>query len=231
MSEVKPRSSDPQPERPTRTYRSPRRAAQAKATRAAVIAAAQARFAAMGYGATTVDAVAADADVSAATVYSTFGSKRALFEAAIDQAIVGDTDSLALADRTWVGEIAAITDPKEQLRHLYRSLRAVYERTAALDRAIAEAATSDPELVGLLEQHRRAQLEDTRQFRDLVTRGRKLYDSLDAQQDIEALWAVGGQAVYRLLTEGCGWSPEQWESWMVELNGRLLDTLPDPLTD
>lgn len=224
MSEVKPPPSEPG--KPTRAYRSPRREAQARATRAAVVAAAQARFSAVGYGATTVDAVAADADVSAATVYSTFGSKRALFEAAIDQSIVGDSESLALADRTWVTDLATIDDPKEQLRFLYRSLRAVYERTAALDRAIEEAAGSDPELVGLLEQHRRAQQEDTEQFRDLVTAGRPIFASLDAQQDVEALWALGGQAVYRRLTDGCGWTPEQWEAWMVELVGRLLDTMP-----
>lgn len=225
MDEVNPPADAPA--RPTRSYRSPRREAQARATRAAVVAAAQARFAAVGYGATTVDAIAADADVSAATVYGAFGSKRVLFEAAIDQAIVGDSESLALADRAWVAGLAALEDPKEQLRFLYRSLREVYERTAALDRAIEEAAASDPELVGLREQHRHAQLEDTRRFRDLVTGARPMFASLDAQQDVDALWAVGSQSVYRLLTEACGWSSEQWESWMAELMGRLLDTLPD----
>src|SRR6476469_5950292 len=136
MSEVKP----PPPDKPsaTRQYRSPRRAAQARATRDAVITAAQARFAEVGYAGTTVDAVASDAQVSAATVYATFGSKRALLEAAVDRAIVGDGDSLALADRRWVQELQQLDDPAERLRHLYRSLREVFERTAALDRVIAE---------------------------------------------------------------------------------------------
>ena len=221
MSEVKP----PPPDKPsaTRQYRSPRRAAQARATRDAVITAAQARFAEVGYAGTTVDAVAADAEVSAATVYATFGSKRALLEAAVDQAIVGDDQALALADRPWVAELRALDDPKERLAVLYRALREVYERTAAFDRVVEDAARTDAELASLLVEHRRRQYEDTERLRDAIVDGR-VFETLDPRQDVEALWAIGGQAVYRLLTEGRGWSPETWEKLMCELTGRLLET-------
>jgi AcrR family transcriptional regulator len=224
MSDVKP----PPPEKPatTRQYRSPRRQAQAQATRDAVIAAAQARVAAVGYAGTTVDAVAAAAQVSAATVYATFGSKRALLEAAVDQAIVGDDQELALADRPWVEELRALEDPHEQLRVLYRALRDVYARTAAFDRVVEDAARTDPELASLLVEHRRRQYDDTERLRDAIVDG-KVFNTLNARQDVEALWAIGGQPVFRLLTEGRGWSPETWEEWMCELTGRLLETRDD----
>jgi AcrR family transcriptional regulator len=221
MSEVKP----PPAEKPagTRQYKSPRRQAQAQATRDAVIAAAQARFAELGYAGTTLDAVAADAQVSAATVYATFGSKRALLEAAVDQAIVGDSQELALADRPWVADLRALDDPKERLRVLYAALREVYERTAAFDRVVEDAARTDPELASLLVEHRRRQYEDTERLRDAIVDGR-VFATLDERQDVEALWAIGGQSVYRLLTEGRGWAPETWEKLMCELTGRLLET-------
>ena len=221
MSEVKPPSAA-KTEGP-RQYRSPRREAQAQATRDAVIAAAQARFAEVGYAGTTVDAVAADAQVSAATVYATFGSKRALLEAAVDQAIVGDSDELALADRPWVADLRTLDDPKERLRVLYAALREVYERTAAFDRVVEDAARTDPELASLLVEHRRRQYEDTERLRDAIVDGR-VFATLDERQDVEALWAIGGQSVYRLLTEGRGWAPETWEKLMCELTGRLLET-------
>jgi AcrR family transcriptional regulator len=224
MSEVKPPSAPPAGE--TRRYRSPRREAQARATRDAVIKAAQTRFAEVGYAGTTIDSVATDADVSAATVYATFGSKRALFEAAVDQAVVGDTESLALADRQWVQELARIDDRAERMRYLYRSLREVYERTAALDRAIEDAARHDPELRELLDDHRRRQQEDSARFRAAVIGEGRVFPELTDAQDVEALWALGGQAVYRLLTVDCGWSPETWERWMLGMMTRLLASPP-----
>jgi AcrR family transcriptional regulator len=53
-------------------------------TRAAILGAARARFAAHGFGGTTIRAVAADAGVDAALVHHYFGSKDDLFVAALE---------------------------------------------------------------------------------------------------------------------------------------------------
>ncbi|MFC7496687.1 MULTISPECIES: TetR family transcriptional regulator [unclassified Nocardioides] len=53
-------------------------------TRAAILAAARARFAEHGYGRTSVRAVAADAGVDAALVHHYFGTKHDLFVAALE---------------------------------------------------------------------------------------------------------------------------------------------------
>ena len=66
------------PVKPTGTAEYPRRRARATATRARVVEAAMALFIERGYVATTIDAIAERADVSAETIYSTFGNKRAL---------------------------------------------------------------------------------------------------------------------------------------------------------
>ena len=56
-------------------------------TRAAILAAARASFAAIGYDATTIRAVARDAGVDAALVHRFFGSKEQLFAAAMELAV------------------------------------------------------------------------------------------------------------------------------------------------
>jgi len=58
-----------------------RRDLYAEQTRAAVIAAAAARFATDGYAATTMDAIAEDANIAKGGLYHHFASKAELFEA------------------------------------------------------------------------------------------------------------------------------------------------------
>ena len=60
-----------------RTYRSPRREQQARATRLAILEAAHRLFTSDGYTATTMQAVAAKADVATKTVYLAFSTKAA----------------------------------------------------------------------------------------------------------------------------------------------------------
>src|SRR5690349_11330069 len=73
-----------------RPYQSILRGAQAQSTREAVIAAAARLFAEDGYAATSIDAIAAAAGVSRATVFASVGGKAKLLKTALDVAIVGD---------------------------------------------------------------------------------------------------------------------------------------------
>lgn len=83
----------------TRAYSSPRRAAQARETRRAVLRAATALFRDRGYPATTIAAIAKEARVSADTIYKSFGTKAALLKEVMDIAIGGDDEDVPLLDR------------------------------------------------------------------------------------------------------------------------------------
>lgn len=77
--------------KPTRrTYRSPTRTARAAATRRRILDAAARRFLEDGYRQSTVELIAADARVSAKTVYHLFGSKIGLVKSVLDVAFVAD---------------------------------------------------------------------------------------------------------------------------------------------
>ena len=61
-----------------REYDSSRRQRQAAQTRADILQAARRLFSERGYAATTIEAIAAEAQVAEATVYAGFGSKRGI---------------------------------------------------------------------------------------------------------------------------------------------------------
>ncbi|MGW5314492.1 TetR/AcrR family transcriptional regulator [Nocardia thailandica] len=72
-------------------------------TRAAILTAARNRFAADGYGGTTIRAVAADAGIDPSMVMRYFGSKDGLFAAALDLDL--DLPDLAAADPDALGDV------------------------------------------------------------------------------------------------------------------------------
>ncbi len=82
-----------------KSYNSPLRVEQARATRRAIVAAAARLFVERGYGPTTVDAIAETAGVSRKTVFTSVGGKAEALKLAIDWAIVGDDEPVSLQQR------------------------------------------------------------------------------------------------------------------------------------
>ncbi|MEV4240737.1 MULTISPECIES: TetR family transcriptional regulator [unclassified Nocardia] len=78
-------------------------ARRSDATRAAILAAARARFAAEGFRKATIRAIAADAAIDPSMVMRYFGSKDGLFAAAVDVRL--DLPDLAAADPDTLGEL------------------------------------------------------------------------------------------------------------------------------
>ncbi|MEU7766468.1 TetR family transcriptional regulator [Nocardia sp. NPDC049190] len=73
------------------------------ATRAAILHAARARFAAEGFRKATIRAIAADADIDPSMVMRYFGNKDGLFAAAVDISL--DLPDLAATDQRDLGEL------------------------------------------------------------------------------------------------------------------------------
>src|SRR6476659_4253714 len=107
-----------------------RRARQVAATRARIVDAAGRLFSERGYGATTIDAVAVEADVAVETVYARFKNKRNLLDAYLDMSIVGDAKPVALLDRPEVQAVRDAPDQWRQVQLLARMMRGVLERNA-----------------------------------------------------------------------------------------------------
>jgi AcrR family transcriptional regulator len=206
----------------TRAYRSPRRDAQARRTRRRVLDAATALFLVHGFAGATMRAVAAGAGVSVATVELAFGTKVALLKAAIDVAIAGDDEPVAVLDRTWAGEARRAETAAEVLALAADVLTAAQERSSGLVLAVFEGARAEPtlaELAGRLTAQRRV----TAQW---------LVDTLARTAPVEedaadTLWVLMDPAVYDRLVGRLGWSPQRYRDWFVRSAERLL-LHPDP---
>jgi AcrR family transcriptional regulator len=198
-----------------RRYRSPLRAQRAAETRRALLAAAHRLFTERGWSATGMRDVAAEAGVATETVYAHFTSKRALLQAVIDVAVVGDELPVAVAGRPEFASIGRGTHA-QRCSAAARVLRGIQVRTAALAKALREAAGADDEIAEALRLTRDRQRADVGAAAELIM-GRP-----PTAGERDGLWALTSPEVYLLLVEGSGWTPEQYEPWMAETLSRLV---------
>jgi AcrR family transcriptional regulator len=128
-----------------RVYSSELRAAQARATRRVIVSAAAALFVKEGFGRTTVDAIAEEAGVSRKTVFAAVGGKVELLKLALDWAIAGDDEPIAVSDRPEVGRLKQERDPDALLRGYAHMVTTIGSRVAGLSKALTVAAGIDSE--------------------------------------------------------------------------------------
>ena len=195
----------------TRAYRSPRREAEAAATRARIVDAAGELFVRDGYVATSMKAIAA-AGVSAPTVHLN-GPKHALLIAAFERAFAGDEGRHSLTERPALQAIIAEPDTDAALAAYAAFLADANARAAGLMRAMALAADADPgarEAVIDLEHRRRRDMMLGAGF--LVQRGLVPPDQQERAAHLLGLY-TGPDAYLHLVDQG-GWTREQYEEWL-----------------
>jgi AcrR family transcriptional regulator len=179
-------------------------------------------FVERGYVATTIDAVAARANVSPESIYATFGNKRALLSALVDISIAGGDDAPPVLEQAWVKDIREEPDPRVRLQILARNGRTILERRAAVDEVVRGAAAADPEIADLWERGKSERLAGQRILLQLVVGQTSLPDGFDFDTAVDVLYAVGSPETYRLLVVDRGWSALRFERWYGETLERLL---------
>ena len=198
----------PRPLRPA-AYDSPLRAKRAEETRANLISTATELFTTKGWAGTGMRDVARGAGVAVETLYSHYSSKRKLFDAVVDQAVMGDDAPVAVADRP---EFLAIgRGPRAERIAAAASLTAaIHHRTAPFAKLLREAAASDEEVAELLSATRGRQRQDVEAGVGLVL-GRP-----PTGQERDGVWAILSPEVYLLFVQESGWSIDQYQSWLSE---------------
>lgn len=199
----------------TRSYTSTVRAEHAEATRRRVGAAAALLFRSDGYAATSMAAIARQADVSLQTVYNNFGSKAALLKGAYDVAIVGDNDPVPLAERPDVRALRAEPDAATLLRG-YASLgRRVAERVGPLALQIsAGAVAGDVDLVLMRDTTDAERLHGSEMVARRVAEIGALAPGLTVEAARDMIWTLNSIEVWHLLTALRGWSGERYAQWV-----------------
>jgi AcrR family transcriptional regulator len=205
-----------------RRYHAPRRIESAARTRLEVVVAARDAFERVGWGGTTVAAVAESAHVSPKTIEALYGTKAALLRAAVDFAIRGDVEDVEMPRRPEIAEIERAASAGEMLNLHARLVRDVNVRSAAIARAVEEASAVDPQVEALW--HR---MNDDRRYAvrwaARTVSGKPGFNRELARRDVEATFWVGlGWETYRLLTEQMGLSARGFERWLRSHYRQLL---------
>jgi AcrR family transcriptional regulator len=195
------------------------RAARTRATRRRIVDAAADLFVAEGYGATTLDQIAARAGVAVQTVYFHFGNKRTVLKEAVDVAAVGDDEPVPVLDRPAIAEAAAERDPRRVLERWVTSGRDILARIGPIMRVVRDAAVTDPEMAA---QWRLNQDQTATAFRVLANE----LDARDAlrvpvEEAVDVLLAVNGIEAWWVLAAR-GWTAQRWERYVTETLAHAL---------
>jgi AcrR family transcriptional regulator len=198
-----------------RRYDSPIRGQRAQETRVALMTAAAELFTTRGWAATGMRDVAAAGGVAIETVYAHFASKRALLQAVMDVAVVGDDRSLAVAERD---EFAALGRGRrrERLAAAATLVSAVHERTASYAMVLREAAPGDEQIAEVLQATR------ARQRQDVEAGVALLIGRPPTAVETDELWALLSPELYLLLVNEAGWTPKAYENWVATTLERVV---------
>jgi len=187
-----------------REYDSSRRQRQAAQTRADILQAARRLFSARGYAATTIEAIAAEAEVAEATVYAGFGSKRGIL-LAFQQLMEENTD---LGERRRAFHAAA--SPAEQIAVAVSISLSFPARHADLIAVLLSARGMDPDVDeflhrGLVQEHRGA----WSMVASVLASQGALRPGLTEQEAGDLGSALTRPEIYLILSGELGWSPDR----------------------
>lgn len=207
-----------------RTYRSPLRDQQAKATRLRVVEAAARLFIEHGYGATSVDAVAEAAGVGRATVFTSVGGKAAILRTAYDIAIVGDDEPVPLPQRPWAQPVREAITQAECLDRYADVIVLVGGRVAPIYEAFRGAAAADPEVRAQWDEIRSDRRVGARNVVSMLTRLGSLRSGIDAVTAADIIWIFNDAGLYHQLVLQRGWKPAKFRDWASDsMRWQLLD--------
>lgn len=198
-----------------RRYASPLREKRAEETKATLLRAATELFTTKGWASTGMRDVARGAGVAVETLYKHYSSKRVLFDAVVDHAVVGDDEPVPVAQRP---EFLAMGRGRrtDRIAAAAALTAAIHDRTGPFAKLIREAAATDEEIAEVLRATRERQRQDIGAGFELIL-GRP---PTDAERD--GAWAILSPEVYLLLVEQSGWSLAQYETWLSTMLASVL---------
>jgi len=198
-----------------RSYDASGRRAQARARRLAVVLAAREKFERDGYRPTTIAAIAAQAGVSAESVYKGFGTKAALAKAVFDLALAGDDEPVPVAERPSMQAMRDETDVRRKIAMFAAGLAQRQARSAPVQILIRDGRHVDDSLDPIWDKMHDEGLTGMTAFgRHLLETG-QLRDGIDLGEVRDVLWNYLAIDHYERLVLSQGWSLERYSHWLA----------------
>jgi AcrR family transcriptional regulator len=175
-----------------------------------------------GFAGATMRMIAVRAGVSLPMVELLFGTKGRLLKAAIDVAIVGDDQPVAVLDRSWAQAAVEADSAQGFLAVVAGVLGSAQERSAGLVLAAFEAASTDAELEELAGQLTAQRASTAGWIVDQLAGKAPLREGCAREEAVDTVWILMDPAVFDRLTRQRRWSLPQYQQWFASSVDRLL---------
>src|SRR5690348_5959464 len=200
-----------------RSYESPRRRAQAEATRRDILAAAQRLFEQDGYPTTTMAQIAQQAGVSLKTVYLAFETKSGLLRALWNALLRGGDEARPVAEQDWYRQVLDEPDPERRLRLNAHNSTLGKQRISGILEVIRSAAPTDSEIASVWERIQSEYRTNQRVIVEPLDQRGALRAGLDLDRATDILWTINHPNLWQLLVVDRGWPPAEYEQWAGDL--------------
>lgn len=195
---------------------------QAARTRLAILRAATEEFAARGYFATTMAAIAERAGVAVQTVYFAFRTKPALLTAAIENAVLGEDEPTPPHLTAWHREATTTTDGRRAIEAFVGGTLAITQRAAKLNRVMQAASDTDEDVAAVRDHHERLRVKGFRGYVDTLEDRGLLAPGMDAVQATDIVLTLCGGDVFLGFVEDRGWSVDRFGAWLTNTLCQVL---------
>jgi AcrR family transcriptional regulator len=200
--------------KPKRQYTSVLRQQQARETRARILDAAQNLFSTHGYGATTMEAIAAEAGVATDTVYASFRNKAGVLHRLLDVRVGGDDAPVRLIDREGPQRVKAQPTQQGQIASFAPDIAQVLERARPVDEIMRGAAALDPDIAKLRARMQGFRYDNLRRFVGWLAARGPLRGGISEEEAAAIVWTLASPEVHGLLRDGRGWPQERYVAWL-----------------
>lgn len=208
---------------PKREYDSSRRQAQANETRRHILESARKLFMERGYTGATAEAIAAEAGVSAQTIYAIFKNKKRILVSLMNVSpTTGVEDHTPMVERANVLAVSRERDQRRQLEMFAEVVANNLDQVAAVFEIMTEAAKIEPDFDRIIQKLNKQRLEHMMFAVQQIAANGPFRENMDEVYARDTVWTLTSGEVFLLLTRDRGWSKERYAQWLADMLIRAL---------
>lgn len=199
-----------------RSYHSESRQAQSQETKNRILSSAKILFETKGFEKVTIEEIARKAQVSAASIYSIFQSKRGILLGLMDEALPFEQFEAL------VEQVKKESSARKRLAITACIARQLYDAEKSQLSFLQGASILDPVFKELEIERERRRYQRQKETVEIMAREKVFIDNLSLSKVRDVLWALTGRDLYRMLVVERGWPSDEYEKYLTELLVKVL---------
>ena len=176
-----------------------------------------------GYAGATAEAIAADAGVSAQTIYAIFKNKKRILVSLMNVSpTTGMEDHTPISERANVQAVSQERDQRRQLQMFSQVVANNLDKVSAVAEVMVDAAKTEPDLDRIVQKLNKQRLENMLFAVHQIAANGPFRENMDEAHARDTVWTLTSGEVFLLLTRERGWSKEKYAAWLADMLIRAL---------